>query len=133
MKKLMLLIAASFVLVGCGSSVVSDGKFTFNEEEFKDVYEEVNDINTPTNITTYDVMINIEYANKEEVLRFLKAANEITGYKEIERLRKSIELDEGNIKNVITNDDISIVYDDRYEDEYGITIYPDGKKFDSKE
>ncbi len=131
MKKLLILLMAAMFLVACSSktSAVSNGEFTFTEDEFKEAYEKTNDRNIPKNISAYDTMLRIEFADKEEVLRFLKAANQITGYKEIDRLRKSIDEDESNIQNVISNDDISIVYDDRFDDEYAITIYPEGDKF----
>lgn len=126
MRKLLLLsLILLIVLAACGSdSVVKNEKFTISEDEFIKVYEEVNDKNFPTNILVNEELLNIDFANKDEVIAFLDAAYEIIKDDGIRRLKNSIEIEENHINAIIVLDDISIFYNDEIEDSLSVSIYP---------
>lgn len=124
MRKLLLIFSLLF-LAACGSdSVVKNEKFTISEDEFIKVYEEVNDKNFPTNILVDEELLNIDFANKDEVIAFLDAAYEIIKDDGIRRLKNSIEIKENHINTIIVLDDISIIYNDEIEDSLSVSIYP---------
>ena len=107
MRKIFILIAAIIFIVGCSNSFVEDEKFTFTDEEFKDVYEEVNDKNIPTNVTYYPEQMSMENGDKNEAIDFLNATAELLESDEIRRLSESIDNDEENIPYKINGEGFS--------------------------
>jgi len=120
----MLLGISILLLSACGQqAMIEDDKFTFEEEEFKEVYERVNDKNFPDNIIVDEILVNLDGNNRDEAVEFLKATDELMEYEEIERLIDSIEKDEDDIPNTIENGDITISYIEAYGD-VSVSIYP---------
>lgn len=93
-----MLLLVSTLLMGCNVSASKT-----SNANFKDVYEEVNDRNIPTNIdyTDDEGHYYIDNANYNEAVSFMKTLDKMINEKEIHRFSKSIEKKESNIPNVI--------------------------------
>lgn len=114
-------------MVGCtdgnNESIVKDEKFTIEEEEFKEVYEEVNDKNLPTNITYAPEVISMMSGNKQQVIELLKATEKLFDSDEARRLKESIQDNEDDIPNKINANEFSISFYKEYGD-YRLFVNP---------
>lgn len=101
MKKLILLIVASFILVACGSGETKGVEindkdmpvFTFDEDEFKEVYEENTGKAIPISFEINYGTMSIDNVNAEQVEGFLKSAYELLGDDIINKMYKSFKED----------------------------------------
>lgn len=124
-KKLYILVAVLFLLVGCGNDGVVKGKeFTFTEEEFIEVYEEVNNKKFPDNIYVGSRGLDMGRATKEEAIQFLNAVYEITKYEDAKNLMQGIQDGEAKARDEFTNGKMSIVFFDDFHRSYWIGVYP---------
>lgn len=108
MKKLILLIVASLVLVACGSGELKGVEindegyidmpvFTFDEEEFKEVYEENTGKAIPISFEINYGTMSIDNVNAEQVEGFLKSAYELLGDDIINKMYKSFKEDRAEL------------------------------------
>ncbi|MCC2248844.1 hypothetical protein JUJ52_02575 [Virgibacillus sp. AGTR] len=121
-KVLVFFSLLTIILSGC-SNVVEDEEFIFEEEEFKSVYEDVNDKNLPTNVRYYHELMSMESGSKSEAVDFLNAAANLLDSKEIRRLTESVKNNEDNIPNDINGEGFSVGYYNE-DDKYDIYIRP---------
>lgn len=113
----LLLIISSFLLIACGSNGtgIEDGKFTFDEDDFINEYEEQSDKLMTGSVVIFDGSMNVRDVNREEMIFALKALDHLTGDSKIKNVINTFKdknevADESEKMTIIIRDDFNDAY-----------------------
>lgn len=117
-------VLTTILLVGCGSGI-SDGEFTFDEDEFINKYEDVSGKLAPDDLIVDGEDITADWLDKQEAINILNTLDGFVDSDRVDKVANSVEDKDftGNDDGVVDDEGKLYMSVREHNDDYMINVF----------